>query len=170
MWPFSKKTPIPTPPPPAVVNENFQVIQKSERLVRWKCGHDFAEKFAYSIYGETLNPREQVFKKRERCGDCMLNVLSPVVIRCGLCGHHILPGEGIALYVDTKDFVHREWITFHDKQVVGCLRWDCCPSGAYFAGHWGGDHVDLAFAGGLGAAATVMCTGQAVVVSDTNKE
>lgn len=141
-----------------------RVIREAGKPVPYACGHPFAPRFEIDCYGQELSLADEAVAKREKCGPCALEEFKRVVIRCGACGFAILPGDGVALYVDDrKTFPKRERVTLHEKQVVGCLRMDCCPSGGFYAGNWDGTKFVPAFPGGMSAAATAMATGKAVV-------
>jgi len=110
-----------------------------------------------------------MLRRRELCPDCLTAELRQVTIRCALCGFAIFPGEPVALYGGPKSsFRGTAGTAEHDGQYVGCLRCDCCPSGGFFAGHWDGQRVVPAFAGGGSAAAEAMRTGQTVVCGDVS--
>ncbi len=153
---------------PAATSE-FGVRALSDQVVRYGCGHDGPADFIGIFFGQEMRPTGAALKNREKCPDCVIAPLRERVIHCALCGLAILPGEPVALYAGPKSAFRKEpgWVVKHDGQAVGCLRWDCCPSGGFFAGHWDGSRVVSAFAGGNCAAAEAMRTGQAVVCGDT---
>lgn len=98
---------------------------------RYGCGHISVKKFMVRIWGATVSPVTDTF-----CADCALSEIQKVAIRCCLCGLPILPTDGVALYdresVVGKDY---EFVTI-DESAIGCMRWDCCPSGGFCAGYW----------------------------------
>jgi hypothetical protein len=48
-----------------------------------------------------------------------------------------MPGDGVALYGKGSTGIHESATILDDGvSAVGCLRWDCCPSGGFFAGSW----------------------------------
>ncbi len=108
---------------------------------RYKCGHRGPGAFKIRIYGRTLLPNP---KKADRlCPDCSLEELKRESIRCCLCGSGIIPGEPVALY-DAQSVVAKDYkfTVVDDHLAVGCMLWDCAPSGLFFVGHWNGSEID----------------------------
>lgn len=143
------------------------VVDVSGPEADYECGHRHPERFALNLYGEKIEMTDEGYSARKFCANCHLAELKKLIIRCAKCGFHIMPGDGVALYCyDKKLFKKSERITFvgegDEKGVIGCMRWDCCPSGGFFAGHWTGDHFQSAFAGGS-AAGEALRTGQVVI-------
>lgn len=147
---------MPTP------TETIEITAESTERATYACGHEGAATFEVSFYGEMKKPAEAYLLKRERCAACMVADARAKVIRCASCGFAICPGDPVALYVDDGQF-RKEWSTRVDNnQVMGCLRWDCCPSGGFFAGHWSAGVFKPAF-GGRTAVAQAYATGETVV-------
>ncbi|MBP6859706.1 MAG: hypothetical protein KBC69_03765 [Candidatus Magasanikbacteria bacterium] len=139
------------------------ITDQSGPEVEYQCGHRHHERFIINIFGEPIELTDEAYAKRERCAQCRLTLIKECVIRCAQCGFGIRPGEAVALY--TAESVNSAWATYvgeRAKLVIGCMRWDCCPSGGFFAGHWTGKHFQAAFEGGGTAAAEVFRTGEAV--------
>ncbi len=146
--------------------DNLGVVKRAGKKVPYACGHIDSAKFRHDFYGEVREPTDEVFAAREKCGECMLASVKEFVIRCGACGFAILPGDPVALYVDAHHFsIVWKKIVREPPRVVGCMRWGCCPSGGFFAGHWSESGFEPAFPGGASAAATAFATGTAVVVT-----
>lgn len=107
-----------------------------ERLSRWnrryRCGHRDARRFMLDVYGQRVSMKS----KKELCSTCWCAKIRQHVIRCAACGLPIFPGEGVALYAFDPELFSREKVTFVGESVIGCTRWDCCPSGGFFAGNW----------------------------------
>ncbi len=136
----------------------------------YQCGHRHPDHFAVNLYGEKFCLTDKKLAERQLCANCHLEMLKKFAIRCAKCGFAIMPGDGVALYCFNKKlFKKTAWITLvgddKEKDVIGCLRWDCCPSGGFFAGHWTGERFKPAFVGGS-AAAEAMRTGKVVIVGD----
>lgn len=108
-------------------------------IQKYDCGHVGPRHFVLRIWGRQVYPADK--KRGEKCPDCCVQLLKTEAIRCCLCGFAILPGEPIAVYnvdsVQPKDFD----FTIIDGCSLGCMMWDCCPSGGFFAGHWTGNSV-----------------------------
>jgi len=140
-----KKSALPEP------TDVVAVVDQSGEQVEYKCGHTFASKFAYDFYGEKGTTDDKYLVSREECGDCILASVVPHVIRCALCGRAILPGGGVAIY-DYDNTIARSYAVKIDKDnhsiMLGCLRWDCCPAGLFFGGHWDGEKFVPKFVGG----------------------
>jgi hypothetical protein len=151
----------PSPKKIPVVKETCEVVAESDKRVKYACGHEGWKRFRLSLWGNILTPAPVIFKKREACPDCLLKEALRVTIRRALCGFHIAPGDGIALYADRETF-KPEWTTRHEGSAIGCLRWNCCPSGGFYAGHWDGEQFVPAFEHGT-AAAECMATGKVIV-------
>ncbi len=141
--------------------------------VDYECGHRHHERFIINIFGEPIELTPEAYAKRERCAQCRLKLIKESTIRCAECGFGIRSGQPVALY--SADSVCSAWATYVGERkqiVIGCMRWDCCPSGCFFAGHWMGNHFRAAFAGGATAAAEVFRTGEPVftVVGDPKEK
>lgn len=113
-------------------------IRNSSGVVSCDCGHMGYESFELHLLGVTYT-----ISGSKRCPNCTIEYFIKDVIRCASCGLPILPDEPIALYgLEGK---HHPWTCYISKEgepsksVIGCLRWECCDSGAYFAGHWSVD-------------------------------
>lgn len=143
-------------------------VEKEEgEPVLHKCGHTAPMAVEIHCYGLQVTLTEEAAKAREKCGTCCVKDMKKYVIRCGLCGLPIMPGDGVALYSDNrKTFKDRTRVTLSGGSVVGCLAMNCCPSGGFYAGHWTGTKVKSAFEGGLSAAELAMKTGKTVIVDD----
>ncbi|MFA6105508.1 MAG: hypothetical protein WC725_02810 [Patescibacteria group bacterium] len=148
--------------PLPLATDEIRVENQSEELVKWKCGHLAPARFAHIIYGAKYELYPEYFGERLACGECLLAKLIERSLRCGKCGHIIFQDEGLALYVDDRKlFVNRYWITFFEGSVVGCMRTDCCPSGAYFFANWDGEKIVPRF-GGKTVFGEAMSTGKPV--------
>lgn len=164
-----KPRPMPTP------TDTCTVENKNGEEVEYECGHRHAERFTVNIFGEPITFTDAGYAIRELCAECFLARLRTGLIRCALCGFPIMPGDPVAVYGNNKKLFKKEWMTTvgegkdEDKGVIGCLRWDCCPSGGFFSGHWMGDHYVPAFEGG-NIADEVFRTGQAVYVDLNDKD
>jgi len=141
--------------------DELRVEPLSDELVTYKCGHRGADRYLLNAFGEELMPGEESLAAREKCPECLTADARANIIRCALCGHHIMPGEPVALYVDDGGF-NPKWMTKLGRDVVGCLRWDCCPSGGFFSGHWDGEKVLPAFGEYGSAVEQAFKTGQVV--------
>lgn len=116
--------------------EDVRIYDVEGELVVYPCGHTFPACVQISIYGEVFPHVDH----REMCGDCFVAFLQSCgMIRCVLCGLSIMPGESVALYDPScctglrTDIGHKV-----GGGYLGCLRMDCCVSGIFFVGHWGG--------------------------------
>lgn len=115
-------------------NDRFEVVWRSWFQKRYPCGHRASRRYQFHTYGaDTLK-----ISGHERCPDCHLAHLKAISIRCCFCGHIILPGESVPVYSPDSPGVIAEYATSVDegRGVIGCLRWGCCPSAGFFAGHW----------------------------------
>ncbi|MEK7181089.1 MAG: hypothetical protein AAB738_02005 [Patescibacteria group bacterium] len=71
--------------------------------------------------------------------------------RCARCGLVILPGMAVALYGQESEGLRLDIATNIDGAIIGCMRWDCCPSGGFLAGHWSEQGFQPLFQGQTGA-------------------
>jgi len=114
----------------------IEVLEQSETEKTYPCGHSGPESFRINIFGESTD----WLKKRPECLKCLITRLNTHAIRCGLCGKSILPGSGVALYdvvLNPEVAKHEDIGTFiDDRTVLGCMRFNCCISGAFFGGNW----------------------------------
>jgi len=134
----------------SIATDTFAVVEKSGPDRAYTCGHRASGVYVIDTYGRRTNPIEG----HESCPECLLAELKRLSCRCGLCGHIILPGDGVALY-DRDPGMRLEIATLVDDAVVGCVRMNCCPSGGFLAGHWSNTGFKPMF-GGLTAAESVM--------------
>jgi hypothetical protein len=147
------------------VKDICEIIPKSNERVQYKCGHEGWKKFHVSFWGEKMAPAAKFIEERNKCPDCMLQEALRDMIRCALCGLSISPGDPVALYLDDGSF-KKEWSTRHGVSVIGCLRWNCCPSDGFFAGNWDGKKLIPAFEH-EGAVAQARATGKLVAAKVT---
>lgn len=153
-------------PPPT---DRFEAVPKSDKKVRYRCGHDGWKDYIGHFYGEEMEPMKGILKSRKKCPDCQVAEMKEVTRRCALCGLPIMPGSPVALYAGPASSFTKEWTTKVARYAMGCMRWDCCPSGGFFAGHWTGKEFRSAFDAGS-AVAEVMASGQTITVSDLNDQ
>ncbi len=149
-------------PAPVSAIDGIKLTPLTEVKVDYKCGHSGWSAFKVLLYGETeIAPHDKLLSKRLKCPHCMLHELLLRTIRCARCGFVIMPGEGVARYAATDH--EPEYAKAIEGGVVGCLRFDCCPSGGFIVGHWDGEKVVSAF-GGKTAADQVLATGETVII------
>jgi len=148
--------------------DNFDLVPLTTKTVRWgECGHYGPARFCHDLYGDKIEPKEEVFKayKKHLCGACMQKMLEDAAIRCCACGFVILPGDPVAVYMNSRE-MNAAWKTHPEddqKRVIGCLRWNCACTGAAFCGHWTGAEIKYAFPHGGSAMEEAFTTGKAVV-------
>lgn len=142
-----------------------------------RCGHMGPSKAKITIWSRIfpleLKKDKLITTQGEKtanahCPNCLFCDLKEHAIRCCFCGGAIIPGEGVALYNKNSADVNKEAATYVEDNVIGCLGWNCCPCGAFFAGHWTKDGFRPAFEHGLNVAEEAMATGQGVIVSNTD--
>jgi len=138
--------------------DKCRVVSGSSDERDYACGHRGAARFIVSIYGEMSNE----VKQDERCPECFLSLLQSGCIRCALCGLPIFWGEGVALYLADASVPKLDIGTRVGDAVIGCMRWDCCPSGGFYAGGWTKDGFHSAF-GGQPAMDNALSAGRAVI-------
>lgn len=120
----------------------------SECLVTWrswfrrtyKCGHRDSRRYRVSVFGM----KTKTVRQDEHCPKCFIEDVKKYTIFCARCGLPIVPGAPVVLY-DAGNEGIRDNATHIENSVVGCLRWDCCPCGAFFVGHWSKDGIQAAF-------------------------
>lgn len=142
-------------------NENLLFKENSKMLIVFnECGHMGSKEFEFDIWGNAhkFGLKKEQIKKRDGtsiaegiCPKCYFEKLKQVAIRCCLCGYGILPDDGIALYHKDSNGINSEVATFVGESAIGCLLWDCCPSGGFFAGYWTFNGFKPAFEGQTGA-------------------
>lgn len=145
-----------------------------QTLMFKECGHQGARAFKFNIWGsingfelngEQIKREKGVDTSETLCPKCYFEKIKSATIRCCLCGSAILPGQGVALYHKNSRGINKKVATFVNDNAVGCLLWDCCPSGGFFAGHWTFDGFKSAFNDGQTAVEKAFATGKAVVVN-----
>ncbi len=155
-----------------------------------KCGHLGPSKATLNIYGTIMNfdvdkniknVNGQITADSEKCPcpECCFNYYKEKSIRCALCGTGITPGDGVAIYSyktspegkeqEANPHFRMDLATKIGGNVVGCIRWDCCPSGGFFAGHWGDQGFEPAFPNGNCAAGLAALTGNPILVNTDKK-
>ena len=116
-------------------HDHISLTERSGSKRKYKCGHIGPKWYKLDIYG--IESLEMNNKRVDECPACLVARLNRHVIRCALCGLPISPGESVALYHKDSSSVRKDVATIVDENAaVGCLRWDCCPSGGFLAGHW----------------------------------
>jgi len=149
---------------PEPKGDTIEAVPDSDERIAYDCGHRGPIKFHFDIFGEAIETDERRLREEHACcPDCIVAEMRLDIIRCALCGHFISPGMPVAAYGEGSD-IRVEWATrIPDGGYIGCMRWDCCPSGGFFAGHWlGRGGFRPAFEHGC-AAAEAMATGEMVV-------
>lgn len=143
-------------------NERLEIVERSTGLPRtYKCGHSGAQWFRLHMYGEETVRIQQ----EEQCPECFLHDIKQHIIHCALCGLPIVPGDPVALYSATSpDLLMNIARVAREGVVVGCMRWDCCPSGGFFAGHWSEQGFEPAFSGRIGAGEAI-ATDEVIMVN-----
>lgn len=123
----------------------IKVKALSKKTTKFKCGHSGPQKAQFILYGESFlfGGKEKVTDS-SKCPDCLLKELKETSIQCCLCGAPIPPGRPVALYHKSSEGI-KEWATYVNNSAMGCLRWNCAPSGGFFAGHWTKDGFKPAF-------------------------
>lgn len=132
-------------------HDQIRILERSEKQRKYMCGHRGPKMFKLDVYGSHTKP----FEQKDECPDCVLARYRKHVIKCALCGLHIVPGEGVALYSPGPD-MHQEYATRVGDSVIGCLRWDCCPSAGFFAGNWSEVGFKSRFGGEVTAAESLL--------------
>jgi hypothetical protein len=132
----------------------------AEKIRNYKCGHRGPVWFALNTYGA----ESKKIGSSKTCPDCTIGILRQMVIRCALCGLPIFPGEGVALYSRASS-QYKSIATKVGKNFIGCLRWECCPSGGFYAGHWTGENGFRPAYGGDTAVGHAYATGKPVIVN-----
>lgn len=143
---------LPTP------TDTIEMLQHSEKNRKYECGHEGPAWFTISLYGDET----KVIKTKKNCHLCLIEEMRRVTIRCASCRLAILPGEAVASYHESSNDLHKDIAKRVGDNYLGCLRWDCCPSGAFFSGHWNGREFAPAF-GGNTAAAECFETGKGII-------
>ncbi len=153
---------------PLQATETCTVTPLRDDQATFTCGHTGAAKFLHNFYGEEYEVNEQVFTKRDLCGECLLRETLVASIRCAVCGFIIMPSDGIALYNDNEHFRQDKTVTGtdDDRSAIACVRMGCCPSLGAFAGHWTHTGFAPAYDGGRTAAEQAVVTGRPVIMSD----
>jgi len=147
--------------------ETVRIINAHERRHTYKCGHEDSIYFEISVFGSVLGMKQESFQTDE-CGACTLKSTGlDTSIRCCMCGHPIMPGDGIALYSGFNKPDKQAWKTpyvmvANEKRWIGCLNMNCCPSGGFFGGHFTKDGIRSAFGGNV-AAVEALQSGKLVI-------
>lgn len=98
----------------------------------YACGHRGPRAFKVNVFGAV----SRRIRQRARCPDCFLEHEAKRTAKCACCGLPIMHGDPVALYVPVPAMKYLAGASQVDGAVVGCLRWDCAPTGGFFAGHW----------------------------------
>jgi len=146
------------------IHDEIRPVAASEELKDFACGHRGPKLYHLDLYGSVMRSNGV---SPDKCGQCCAEMFRSTSCRCALCGLVIFPGDPVALYGPSRQF-QPERVTEVRSGVIGCLRWDCCPSGGFFAGHWTGKGFRSAFSGGQTAVEQCFAKGE-VVVGDTGQ-
>jgi len=140
-------------------HDEIRPVVASEELKDFACGHRGPKLYHLDLYGQVLHSNGT---SPDTCGQCCAERFRADSCRCALCGLIIFPGDPVALYAPSPDF-KRARVTEVKSGVLGCMRWDCCPCGGYFAGHWTGKGFRPAFSDGATAVEQCLAKGEVVV-------
>jgi hypothetical protein len=103
-----------------------------------KCGHTTKRSGMMDVFGHTIIMTMP--KNKDFSVDYCISCVSKMSIRCAWCGKPIVIGDPVTLYSPAKaDYKVPEYAVWHDKkekQLVGCLRWECADTGMDRAGFW----------------------------------
>ena len=114
-------------------------------LIFTKCGHTGPAHFKIKICDDILefSVSESAIKKSKTkelvegiCPECFAVKISQSTIRCCKCGKTILVDDPVSLYPKDSDSDNDDIAEYTEGYAIGCLRAECCPSGALFAGYW----------------------------------
>lgn len=138
------------------------MLGKGEGPMRgYPCGHTGYSRFTVFLFGREA---EVDSKQSPMCHKCTVAFLQEHTIRCAACGADIAPGSPVALYSDSsKSLGRRDVGRKVGNSWIGCMLWDCCPSGGFYAGHWTARGFMPAFASGLAAAVHAAQTGEMLI-------
>jgi hypothetical protein len=126
---------------------NMLVKEASETTRKYACGHEGPEWYVLDVYGqETVK-----IEKKDLCPECKMADYKKYVIRCAACGLPIAPDQSVALYANNTEFFDQSIVTKVGDSVIGCMRWNCCPSGGFYAGNWTEEGFKSAFDGDTAA-------------------
>lgn len=151
---------------PKSKHDEIKVVPLKSKTIKYGCGHGGPEKFNIDFFGDCMKPNFKGKEKLRECPTCRLMDLKKLTIRCAACRLSILPGEGVAIYLNDEHFDQTIAHKIQEGDVVrvlGCLRMDCCPTGGYFAGHWTEQGFKPAFDEGRSAASEAFTTGKVVI-------
>ncbi len=107
------------------------IIKRSFFERDYACGHRDSRAFRLNIFGMETG----TIRQKDLCPNCQIEDGKKKIIFCALCGLPIIPGNGVAIYDDDNEGIRPD-ATHIGKSVLGYLRWECCPGGLLFAGHW----------------------------------
>jgi len=155
-WDKTEMTVVPQSEPDVLFQECGHYGPSKVRIIFWNLS------FSPELKDEMIKMANGCKTAEAKCPNCMLELLRKHAIRCCLCGGAILPGEPVALYSGGRG-INKKMATRVGKEFVGCLAWECCPSGGFFSGHWSQDGFKPTFASGNSVAAEVFATGKAIV-------
>ena len=139
--------------------DRIRIVKASTNPRTYDCGHTGPDRFSIDLYGLESEP----FTDRKKCPNCRVEEAKSVVIRCALCGLPILPGESVAVYDERNELPYKAVAYKQEAFYLGCLRWDCCPSGGFYAGTWTGVSFEPAFEDSATAAEEAFTTGRTVI-------
>jgi hypothetical protein len=141
-----------------------------------RCGHYGSKKFRFNIWGNSriaeLKNKFVTKKNGKRvadglCPKCFFEKMKESAIRCCLCGYGILPYDEVALYHKKSVGIKKGVATFIGNRAVGCLLYDCCLSGAFFAGHWSFEGFKPTFSDGRTALEEAVSSKSIVMINNT---
>ncbi len=110
-----------------------------------ECGHRgplsfelmiFGKEYAYKISSEHIKKVSGEDTVGGPCPSCFAEHARQHAIRCCLCGLVIMPGDGVAFYHKDSEGIKKEFAEFVRVGAIGCMRWECCPSGGFYSGNW----------------------------------
>lgn len=125
------------------VTDELTVVERSSRIVRFGCGHQYSQQFKVNFYGRVHALDRSQLLSRLMCGDCVLHLVRKYFRRCGYCGHVIKVDDAISLLPITSEeekkkpgVVVIESLDDSVQYLMGCMDPACTKQRRYFFGYW----------------------------------
>lgn len=158
----------------------IEPLDEGQPSVVARCGHTHWRKESLILNGRVVRPSNQNFSvlvgrlpswlrcffAPKQCMLCRFKDQFEAAITCAYCDDVIFRGDPVSTYFPASELPEgfMEHATRTPMGFVGCMGWDCCPTGGFFAGHWVGNGVRSPFS--TGTAATEALHSGDMVISD----
>ncbi|MBI4435735.1 hypothetical protein HY630_03620 [Candidatus Uhrbacteria bacterium] len=152
---------------PAQLPFVVEPADKSQPSLTARCGHTVWRVEHLMLHGKVLFTSKPNFEQHDgllawlrrtsvpgQCTACRFVAEFQGAIECAYCHEVIFPGDPVSTYSPMADELPEGFearATRTCNGFVGCMGWECCPTGGFFSGEWTAEGIRTGFATGTAA-------------------